>query len=654
MAQYDSLKDYMQLNHLDVISEGIYDYIKTSSDVELRINDLKILTQGKIVFMPPDIIIQSEITFKPFDILNFILGISCEESDADNNSIGVYYYNVMLTGSMSEKFSDLHVLAVEECTQSSLIPETVTSMFGLPDITVDKLEEEADRVHKSLYTSVKRNEEHRYRFEPVLIKEKFKKSDNMHMWPAELPEECLGQIRFEASSATIYDINDPCTPHPNYPIPANSILLNVKYYRNEIGCDDIITAAHELVHWEIHRDYMKLLQFLDDTYSVMECTSAHITLDDNMSLKEKARWYAEWQANELAIRVAMPKHLVEEAINEYENSISEIHHVVNSSIPHDGNYYENMIYKLHWDFNVPKEVMKIRLRQLGYDYADGTLVTVDDCFYPPFTFPRGTLKENETFVIDRGSYEQLMRENEEFAELINEKICVYTGYVVCVNNAKYIKYSIKGGEIIYELSDYAKEHADECCLIFLLYSKYDLSSVNTQAYLCHATPNHLIEYNKELKSEDSKNKKLLEIINEEIEKRKKDKELYDKMIATGIHKFSEALKYITENARLEDKHSTKIKLKKKDLAEYIGCDERTIQNYRNGEPPDTLEKVMMICLACETGPMVSNFLIEKSVGGIPDIDMKKIAYEFLLEHTDLPLSEWDRILAEYSLPPIRF
>ena len=89
MAHYDNLKDYMQLNHLDVISEGIYDYIKTSSDVELRINDLKILTQGKIVFMPPDIIIQSEIAFKPFDILNFILGISCEESYADNNSIGI-------------------------------------------------------------------------------------------------------------------------------------------------------------------------------------------------------------------------------------------------------------------------------------------------------------------------------------------------------------------------------------------------------------------------------------------------------------------------------------------------------------------------------------------------------------------------------------
>ena len=63
---------------------------------------------------------------------------------------------------------------------------------------------------------------------------------------------------------------------------------------------------------------------------------------------------------------------------------------------------------------------------------------------------------------------------------------------------------------------------------------------------------------------------------------------------------------------------------------------------------------MMICLACETGPEVSKFLIEKSVGGIPDIGMKKVAYDVLLDHTCLPLSEWDRILAGFNLPPIRF
>lgn len=554
MAQYDSLKDYMQLNHLDVISEGIYDYIKTSSDVELRINDLKILTQGKIVFMPPDIIIQSEIIFKPFDILNFILGISCEESDAENNSIGVYYYKIMLTGSMSENFSDLHVLAVEECTQSSLIPETVTSMFGLPDIAVDKLEKEADKIHSLLYAFVKKNEEHKYRFEPIKIKEKFKRSDNMHMWPADLGQDILGQIRFEASSATIYDITDPYTPHPNYPIPANSILLNMKYYRNEIGCDDIITAAHELIHWEIHRDYMKLLQLLDDTYIVMECTSAPITLDDNMSLKEKARWYAEWQANELAIRVAMPKHLVEEAINEYENSISEIHHVVNSSIPHDGNYYENMIYKLHWDFNVPKEIMKNRLRQLGYDYADGTFVIVDGCTYPAFTFANGTLKENETFVIDRNNYEKLLIENEEFAELIDKKYFVYTGYVVCYNHPKYIKHRISHGIIEYVLSDYAREHADECCYRF----KYTYTSNHNSfteytisQYLCKLDDIKLtITTDADDKGVSINAKQLKMILDKIKEDEKKAEKIKAKMLLADKTSFSDVFKYHKEKRDL--------------------------------------------------------------------------------------------------------
>ena len=40
MAQYDSLKDYIRLNHLDTIVEGVNDYIRTSSNVKLRINDL--------------------------------------------------------------------------------------------------------------------------------------------------------------------------------------------------------------------------------------------------------------------------------------------------------------------------------------------------------------------------------------------------------------------------------------------------------------------------------------------------------------------------------------------------------------------------------------------------------------------------------------
>lgn len=638
MAQYDSLKDYIRLNHWDTIVEGVNDYIRTSSNVKLRINDLKILTQGKIVFMPSDIMVQSEITFSPFDILTFVLGISCEESDEDNNSVGVYYYNVMLRGNMSKRFSDLCVLAVEECTQESLISETVTGMFGLPDIAVDNLEEEADRVHKSLYTSVKRNEEHRYRFEPVLIKEKYKKRDNMHMWPAELPEECLGQIRFEASSATIYDINDPCTPHPNYPIPANSILLNVKYYRNEIGCDDIITATHELVHWEIHRDYMRLLQFLDDRYKVMECKTVPIPLDNNMSPKEKARWYAEWQANELAIRVAMPKHLVEEALTEFEQC--------NNDSRHNGDYYENTICKLAWDFNVPKEVMKIRLRQLGYDYADGTFVTVDDCFYPPFTFPRGTLREDETFVIDRDNYERLLLDNEEFAELIGKRYFVYTGYVVCYNNPKYIKHKFSHGVTEYVLSDYAREHVDECCYKF----KYTYTSNNnsfteytTSQYLCKLDDIILtITTDADNKGVSINAKQLKKIFDKLKEDEKKAKITNAKMILANITTFSAIFKYHKEqiegltNEKIEDTYGIPVDT----LKAYVAP-----ENSRRYRKP-SLENMMLLCHAFHLPHDTAIDFLVKAKTPLDKNNALHMLYDDLLRITDEPIDIWNKYLTE--------
>ncbi|EWM55095.1 ImmA/IrrE family metallo-endopeptidase [Ruminococcus flavefaciens] len=488
MARYQNLKDYLKLNSLDVISRGIKDRVKSSGDAEFRIKDLRILTQSGIAFMP-------------FDIVTFSLGVSCEVFYADKNSGGIYYYNVMLTGDMAERFSDLQVLAVEECTQETLISETVISMFGLPNITVDTLEEEADKIHSRLYAFVKKNEEHKYWFIPVKIKEKYKISDNMHMWPADLDHDVLGQIRFEESTATIYDIANPYMPYPNSPIPANTILLNVKYFRNELGCDDIITAAHELVHWEIHRDYMKLLQFLDDRYKVMECTSAPITLDDDMSPKEKARWYAEWQANELAIRVAIPKHLVEEAIDEYENSICPIHHVTNSSVPHDGHYYQNMVYKLSGDFNVPKEIMKKRLRQLGYDFVDGTILEYEEngkkTQPAPFYFQPGTLKENETFVIYRDNYERMLREDKVLAELIDSGKYIYLGYVVCLVDTKYIDILINEAGLHFQLTSYAREHADECCIKFTIKSVFDTGGkyINyDQTYLFKANKRLLEQY----------------------------------------------------------------------------------------------------------------------------------------------------------------
>lgn len=625
MACYQNLKDYLILNNLDVISQGIQDYIKSSSDVKFRIEDIRILTQSEIAFMP-------------FDIATFSIGVSCEVFYADKNSGGIYYFNLMLTGDMSAHFSDLRVLTVEECTQETLITEAVMSMFGLPDITVDNLEEEAAKIHSRLYAFVKKDEEHKYRFNPVKIKEKYKISDNMHMWPADLGQDVLGQIRFEESTATIYDIADPYMPYPDSPIPANTILLNVKYFRNEIGCDDIITAAHELIHWDIHRDYMKLLQFLDDGYKVMECTSTPIILDDDMSPKEKARWYAEWQANELAIRVAIPKHLVEEAIDEYENSISDIHNVINSSVLHDGLYYQNLIYKLSWDFNVPVEIMKKRLRQLGYDYADGTFVTADKCLYEPFTFHKGTLKENETFVIDRANYDRLLMESQEFAELIENRYYVYTGYAICINDSKYISPVFTDRVLSFELSDYARGHADECCIKFTWHEKTCATTYNVLDFLCKLD-NGNYSKEEELTQEAVNDWKSYKRMKEE---EKEAKRILAEMKEANIVSFQEALHF----------HMNRQGLQRKDVWDENFLKESTFKSYCDRGSRPSLENALIICNKLSLSYDLSIDLLTRARISLNKEERIDELYDYLLTITNATLDEWELFLIENECPSL--
>lgn len=638
MAQYESLKDYLSLNRKDEILKKANEYFQAHSDVKSNVclKDITIITVSCVEEILPTAMVCME--------------VSAEVYINNNASASSAYYSILFSGNVLTGFSGLNLIFTAKISENELHEENIPAMFCLPDISIDTIEEEAQRLNRILCTLIKKDPEHKYWFDPVKVKEKYK----LKMWPAELNNGILGQIRFTPSRADIYDIRDMSKCFLNEPIPENSILINSDYYKEHSErYDDIIVATHELVHWNLHKMYFNIMQLLEGDFNHMSCSSEPIVFEDSMSLKDKAYWYAEWQANELAMRVAMPKHLVEKAIEEYNNDES-VHNPTDK--PFSGMYYHHMIEKLSWDFNVPEVIVKERLRQLGYDYAEGTFVTVDDCTYKPFTFTQGTLKENETFVIDRENYERLLREDNTFAELIESKICVYTGCIVCINSPKYIDYSICSKQLRYSLSEYALGHADECCLIFTSCTSFDTNKqipLTWNSYLCC----DIINKDKKLRFKAEENMKVSEFRDRYFDNKKQDEEMYDIILTTNNKSFPESLSFIMDHKKYPDKESGKMsKLKKKDLAEFIGCDDKTIQNYRTGKSlPDTIEKVMLICLALETGPKVSKHLIEKSVGGISDVGNKKIAYETLLEHTYLPLDEWNRILEnDFDLPPIKF
>ncbi len=613
MAQYGNLKDYFIGEHIELIKGAIIERLEHELNNGFYINNPIVKS---LVCTNDD---------AQFNV-EYELGISTDitiDHITDSRS-----FILTLTGNLEKKLNDIKVIDVEDISENDFPSDNLLSQFILPNIPISEIE----RIGNEMFAKYKKSgmtDGCHLSVDRLIEQETF--------FYSPLPDNCLGRIILtETDVEVFYRENDEQIKCKNHSAIPGTILLNKKKYFDAYDGSWMITIAHELVHSWFHTRFFKVLTLLDQTHVDLNSSADTVTFNDSMTDAKIALCIAEWQADALAMRLAIPQSTVDTMIERIANDPST--------------HYENLgdrmqvcVNKFAKLYNVSPYVVKERLRQLGYDFVDGTCIEVDGDMKKPFYFKPYTLNDNETFVIYRTNYEKLLQEDKDFADLIESKTCVFTGYVVCINSPKYISYSIYNNEIRYDLSDYAREHADECCLKFTLLTSDEINEkvpLEVHAYLCSLK----ISKNKKQVYEQKKNQGLAEIMDNKAEKRNRDHEMCDQMHKEGITTFSEALKYIMSTSCITND----------DLAEFIGCDNRTIQYYRNGSYPDTIEKVMLICLALETGPKVSKYLIEKSVGDIPDIGKKRTAYTFLLENTDSTIEEWNRYLDNFDMQPIYF
>ncbi len=277
MAKYESLKDYLRLNYKTHIFQGINEYIKHKG-VDYKLDDIIIETVSSVILLPGDF--QDLDDGYNIDIFNITIGISGIGQNAEKNNVELHYYNMILTGILKNKSNNIHIPYLNEVHKEELAKETVLSLFGLNNINMDNIEKTAEKIHSRLFKYININNKHKYWFSVIEVKNK----NGMKMWPADLPDNILGQIYFKKSVADIYNPDNMAQPHKNYEIPANTILLNIKYYRNEFKCyDDIITATHELIHFDQHDVYFKILQLIDDECKTMECSVESLVLDKKIA-----------------------------------------------------------------------------------------------------------------------------------------------------------------------------------------------------------------------------------------------------------------------------------------------------------------------------------------------------------------------------------
>ena len=246
------------------------------------------------------------------------------------------------------------------------------------------------------------------------------------------------------------------SPRTNKDIVINkgTIVINSNYELFEVAGTENLTMAHEVVHWVKHRKSMWFDNAVNG--SKTKCLSCKIdgtAIGDDLLFVD----WMEWQANSIAPRILMPKkqfitktnQLLDAYMLSYESS--------------DYLYFiEQVIEDLAQFYCVPKNSVKIRLIDCGFQIALGAGIYLDGRHIIAHSFKKDFLKSRETFTIEQVDAMMLF-----FVEHLKQNVSILN-YRLVENHLVYLsdKYLLKDSNGNYYLTDYARHHMDECSLVF--------------------------------------------------------------------------------------------------------------------------------------------------------------------------------------------
>ncbi len=608
MAQYANLKDYFQHEHIKLIKDAVSNHLKDDSQITEAVIRSLVCTADDAKYNT-----------------EFDLGVSVKTVGVEESV--TLSFIVTVRGNLEQRFRDINVKDVRRVTSDTFPDDNILSQFILPDIQSDDVERIGNDLYgfcagKGLFLNYKLNIE-------KLV------SDGM-IYFAPLPNNCLGRVILsEVDVEIIKNVQTEdglkpkkCTIRTTH----GTILLNYKKYAEEMDGGLRITVAHELVHTLFHGRFLKVLQLLGEEKVDMYSSTENVALDETMSDIQKALCIAEWQADVLAMRLAIPSCTLNDTL-----TIATFNVKNKSKIINRGDRNQACVKEFAEIYGVSCYVAKERMRQLGFDFVDGTIIEFDGKAMPPFIFPINTLKDNETFVINSDNYERLLRENKDFAELINNGRFIYLGYVVCRLDAEYINVESDEKDIRLVLSEYARENAHKCLIKFRFRNE---KASNPSYYYNVFYLNKIPEYNEivtesfELCEEDTGlNSKTVELIKEYNATMDM---LNDPLLKKS---FANTVVYYMNKKKIEDNELSK----RTELS--IAAIEKI---YKGITKNVNIKNVMALCIGLELDSEECYDMFKKAGHNVHEDTMQNRAYRFLFSCTQSGLKECNKILRYFN------
>jgi hypothetical protein len=275
------------------------------------------------------------------------------------------------------------------------------------------------------------------------------------------------------------------------------------------------------------------------------------------------------------------------------------------------------------------------LLELGYNYLKGIHDYVDNAPTKPYLYNAKQIKPHQIF--SAGLYDVVASGtvNSDLRSCLQAKIIVYANGFFVINNKKYTyKDPVTGKQ---ELTDYALEHMDECCLIFDAEPKakhtFD-DRYYSMCFLCRS-PYSQDLYSRTIKQNDFNNRQLRRSVElcDVLDENREALELVSQL--TGG--FKDMLKVLMG----------KYGYSNRELKKQTGIDDHKIAAFLDGTKEPTKNEVVAIVAGMQLYPVVAEHLISKSGITLITMNEKDAMYHFLIHQCyEEGLDSWNERLRE--------
>lgn len=429
----------------------------------------------------------------------------------------------------------------------------------------------------------------------------------------------FGQIYFAETDAEMYDedVGETILVH----IPAQTIVVDpIMFLLRNLGSVNN-TIVHECVHWVKHRKAFELERLFNVEASHISC---EVVGGAAARIARSATELMEKQANQLAPRIQMPAEPFRAKASEYITRFMR-----ESGAKYENEVMEQVITALETDFGVSKQAAKIRMVELGFESAIGTYTYIDGHYVKPHTFRKGSLKINQTFsvsALDAGLQRFI---NPELRRLTENGDYLFIDNHYVYNAPRYVQ-SDENGRL--DLTDYARAHMHECCLIFdMKITSTVKAEYHTVCFLNREDSNVTFEIRYHNGFENAPQER-------QVEMRKK--QLEDAM---RIRKQMTDDPEQCMNLLLEWCGMTYT-----DLGDAIGRDPRTISRTVKGITKPTPETGALICFGLHLPPLISMKLLD--VLGCPLDIVRNPNHQWINEALYVKYPESIDAVREYLAP----